>query len=147
MPDKLKPCPFCGGTGALHSLDMCETLYAVCMKCGARTRPHDTAEQAKEHWNRRADNETVMAIESLKAQASGWQDCCRKWQYLALDLKEDIKHIFEKIKRFIEQRHLTVEALAHEGDNEDYYAGCSDAYLRVGAYIAELQETLKEREQ
>lgn len=57
MTDKLKPCPFCGGVGTLHSLDMCETLYAVCMKCGARTRLFDTGKEAIENWNRRLENE------------------------------------------------------------------------------------------
>lgn len=96
------------------------------------------------------DNETVMAIESLKAQLNGWIDCCRKWQAIAIKSEENIKQIFEKIKDFIKRGYVATETLANTTNNEAYYAGCSDTYLRVGAYIAELQEeaekALKERE-
>lgn len=52
----LKPCPFCGGVGTLHSIDMCNTVYAVCMMCGNRTMDYKHSENAIEAWNRRANN-------------------------------------------------------------------------------------------
>lgn len=53
MTDKLKHCPFCGGVGALHSVDMCETIYAACMNCGCRTMDYEHAEQVIKAWKRR----------------------------------------------------------------------------------------------
>lgn len=60
---KFKPCPFCGATPIFYSYDPFDgyqgnnTMYAVaCLKCSARIS-ENTAEKAKEVWNRRADNE------------------------------------------------------------------------------------------
>lgn len=57
MQEKLKNCPFCNGTATLHSTDMCETIYAVCMNCGCRTIDYKHAQEAIEKWNRRANAE------------------------------------------------------------------------------------------
>ena len=54
---ELLPCPFCGGVGTLHSIDMCETVYAVCMNCGVRTTDYKHAEQAINKWNTRTPKE------------------------------------------------------------------------------------------
>ena len=57
MMDELLSCPFCGGVGTLHSIDMCETVYAVCMNCGVRTIDCKHSEQAIEQWNTRTPKE------------------------------------------------------------------------------------------
>lgn len=58
---KLKPCPFCGGIGTLWSIDQCDTVYAVCQDCGARTVDYKHAGQAITVWNRRAQPENKPA--------------------------------------------------------------------------------------
>lgn len=50
---KLKPCPFCGG----KALALGHHVFWIrCLKCGAETTSCCSLEQAKEAWNRRADN-------------------------------------------------------------------------------------------
>ena len=53
MNKTLLPCPFCGGIGTLWSIDQCDTVYAVCQDCGARTVDYKHAEEAIAAWNRR----------------------------------------------------------------------------------------------
>ena len=57
---ELKPCPFCGNIGSFWSIDQCQTLYATCIFCGARTVDCDTPEEAIAAWNRRADAVPVV---------------------------------------------------------------------------------------
>jgi hypothetical protein len=86
------------------------------------------------------DNETIMAHESLKAQLNGWVECCRKWQEIAIKTEEKIEQIFSELEKHIKERYCVTETLANTTDNEAYYAGASDTYLRLGAYIAELKK-------
>lgn len=56
---KLKPCPFCGGTaGAIGdgAFDEDNCFWVRCWECGAETSAYESVEEAKEAWNRRADN-------------------------------------------------------------------------------------------
>lgn len=62
---KLKPCPFCGGNGAMLPCDghgqptirRRETHYRVlCLKCKVRTNAYLTEKGAFNAWNRRTDN-------------------------------------------------------------------------------------------
>lgn len=57
---KLLPCPFCGYHGTLHSIDMCNTVYAVCMKCGSRTLDFKHVEEAIEKWNTRKPMQEIV---------------------------------------------------------------------------------------
>ncbi len=54
----LKSCPFCGGVGTLWSVDQCQTVYAVCQKCGTRTIDYRLANEAIAAWNRRTPEPT-----------------------------------------------------------------------------------------
>ena len=60
---ELKPCPFCGSRAnidkhILKGLFNTKEFYsASCYLCGVRTRLVFTEEDAKELWNRRADDE------------------------------------------------------------------------------------------
>lgn len=55
---KLKPCPFCGGkAAAIWNGASNERNYCVrCWECGAETSVYKSEKEAKEAWNRRADN-------------------------------------------------------------------------------------------
>lgn len=64
--DKLLPCPFCGYHGTLHSIDMCNTVYAVCMKCGSRTMDFKNGEDAIKTWNTRKPMEQWKDIKGYE---------------------------------------------------------------------------------
>jgi hypothetical protein len=53
---------------------------------------------------------------------------------------EVAKDIFEEIMTEIKRRCLSVEGLAEDNDNEEYYAGCADAYCRIGGYISDIKK-------
>ncbi len=60
MPEKLKPCPFCGGKVKIDSgfnIDFNNRAhkfyYAICLSCGARGSDADRKTEAIELWNRR----------------------------------------------------------------------------------------------
>ena len=58
--DELKPCPFCGGEAAFLG----ETQSIKCKQCGGMfivTNPFTTRLEAKEAWNRRADNDLALS--------------------------------------------------------------------------------------
>lgn len=50
---ELKPCPFCGGEAVERGHNV---VWIRCRECGAETKAWCSSEQAKEAWNRRADN-------------------------------------------------------------------------------------------
>lgn len=56
---KLKPCPFCGGEPVLQEHvfhGYRSTFGVVCLDCCCETRQfYDTAREAAEAWNRRAE--------------------------------------------------------------------------------------------
>ena len=62
MTDKLKPCPFCGGEVEIvcigggwfwrHNNNPSDTDCVI-----THSKKYKTYEEAKEHWNRRADND------------------------------------------------------------------------------------------
>lgn len=63
---ELKPCPFCGGVGAIcatpwdfdKTRPAGEHKYIVeCSECLAQTDEYAIRERAAEAWNRRSDNE------------------------------------------------------------------------------------------
>ena len=67
MSDKLKPCPFCNGKafsyyikphkhGLVGMPDYNGGGFVECSSCGVALSG-ETEEQAKEKWNRRADND------------------------------------------------------------------------------------------
>jgi Lar family restriction alleviation protein len=66
MNNTLLPCPFCGGIGTLWSIDQCDTVYAVCQDCGARTVDYKHAEEAIAAWNRRVDVAPVVRGEWIE---------------------------------------------------------------------------------
>ena len=50
----LVPCPMCGKTGVLHSIDSNKTFFACCPACGLMTRSYKGYEKARLAWNTRA---------------------------------------------------------------------------------------------
>ena len=74
MPEKLKPCPFCGAeaipkscdsTGAIWSEVGTAVLFGKkldhyliqCQKCGIRTKSYKTRKGVFNAWNRRAESD------------------------------------------------------------------------------------------
>lgn len=51
---KLKPCPFCEGKAVTIGGNI---FWVRCCECGAETSTYVYREEAKEAWNRRAENE------------------------------------------------------------------------------------------
>ena len=58
MPEKLKPCPFCGGRGeAVVCLSRRNWHFIVCLKCGCRTAQYPKSLDIPfEAWNRRVND-------------------------------------------------------------------------------------------
>lgn len=58
MPEKLKPCPFCGRDAVIKgSPDY--RYYVLCGKCEAKTRKFTSESDAIKAWNRRTNNEEI----------------------------------------------------------------------------------------
>lgn len=57
IPEKLAPCPFCGGRSTLISVhDESDNVYIKCMRCECRgpvERKNGIYDAATELWNRR----------------------------------------------------------------------------------------------
>lgn len=62
MSEELKPCPFCGKTSVHVSESFCGGWFAKCRECGAEIGSPHSEDDAKENWNRRAQqpNEPLM---------------------------------------------------------------------------------------
>ena len=61
----LLPCPSCGTTGVLHSIDNCKTIFACCPACGLMTRAYRGHEKACLAWNTRAPILSAEEMEML----------------------------------------------------------------------------------
>ena len=59
MTEQLKPCPFCGSTDLNFFCDVESGTYMVrCRNCSTLFKQyHAVKDEAKEAWNRRADND------------------------------------------------------------------------------------------
>lgn len=73
VPDnakRLKPCPFCGGEAKLdvHVFGKLGNTFGIrCTECQAQTRGfYDTADEATEAWNRRADDWLERSLEEIR---------------------------------------------------------------------------------
>ena len=76
--DKLKPCPFCGGEAAFLG----ETQSIKCKQCGGIfivTNPPTTRLEAKEAWNRRVNDASVVHEKWLLDRWPSWphRECSR----------------------------------------------------------------------
>lgn len=62
MPNKLKPCPFCGNDkfkwGRVFGTEFSGDFgwYLVCTGCGTHTKAKGTKRAVRKLWNRRSDN-------------------------------------------------------------------------------------------
>ena len=91
--DKLKPCPFCGGTANIAKGRI--EFWAYCPHCGARTEFYETEREAVDAWNARPIEDAQTAeiarlrgnIEAIKkivdkpplsiyAAAQIYAECC-----------------------------------------------------------------------
>lgn len=66
----LKPCPFCGGTAAVH--EMCGDAWVLCGTCGAETAMHSRWEEAAADWNRRAERTCRMELVDMYNGGEGY---------------------------------------------------------------------------
>ena len=73
MSDKLKPCPFCGGTPIVSGCD--DTLWSViCKKCAASIDYNETKQEAIEEWNRRVQPMfTPDEIDAIRRNVCDWR--------------------------------------------------------------------------
>lgn len=62
----IEKCPHCEGLGTIWSDNGCDTVYAVCLSCGCRTKEFKTTEEAAEAWNKR-----VVKLVSVSKIISG----------------------------------------------------------------------------
>lgn len=60
---ELLPCPMCGKTGVLRSINSNKTFFACCPACGLMTRAYKGHEKASLAWNARAP---ILTPEELK---------------------------------------------------------------------------------
>lgn len=56
MPDRLKPCPFCG-SDETYKTRLDDFTYVIqCLECGASGPYKLNTDEAEEAWNRRAED-------------------------------------------------------------------------------------------
>lgn len=60
---ELLPCPMCGKTGVLRSINSNKTFFACCPACGLMTRAYKGHEKASLAWNTRAP---IMSSEEME---------------------------------------------------------------------------------
>lgn len=63
---ELLPCPMCGETGVLRSINSNKTFFACCPACGLMTRAYKGHEKASLAWDTRAPILTPEELEGLK---------------------------------------------------------------------------------
>lgn len=60
MPNKIKPCPFCGNINYLEYGEIfgagVHKFYIFCKNCDSDGPPKGTKREARKSWNRRTDN-------------------------------------------------------------------------------------------
>lgn len=73
MSDKLKPCPFCGGTPIVSGCD--DTLWSViCKKCAASIDYNETKQEAIEAWNSRIEPTfTPDELDAIRRNVRDWR--------------------------------------------------------------------------
>lgn len=75
MTEKLKPCPFCGGTAKIEWLPPISEYVVECLQCGIGSDPSMSYRDENELvklWNTRASEETANElIKDLRASADG----------------------------------------------------------------------------
>ena len=86
---ELKPCPFCGGEAEIERYTI--KPYVACMKCGCSMPDrHQTAEQAIEAWNARAEQAIAATLGSGTLTADDVLNAVYKhgarWQAIADEL-------------------------------------------------------------
>lgn len=89
MTEKLKGCPFCGGTAKLTDLKPYPESWVECTECGARTRLFSNSEEsAVSDWN-------ASQIEDKKIKYEPTSYSCRACKN-ATDKK--VKHLREALE-------------------------------------------------
>lgn len=73
MNDKLKPCPFCGGTPIVSGCD--DTLWSViCKKCAASIDYNETKQEAIDAWNSRVQPTfTLDELDAIRRNVCDWR--------------------------------------------------------------------------
>ena len=60
---ELVPCPMCGKTGVLRSINSNKTFFACCPACGLMTRAYKGQDKTRLAWNTRAP---ILAPEEME---------------------------------------------------------------------------------
>lgn len=61
MSKELKPCPFCGSenAGVKEDDENSGMIWIICRDCGSMGEWDYSVKKAKQHWNRRANDEQL----------------------------------------------------------------------------------------
>jgi len=111
-PPELKPCPSCGGKGAVVGS---KPVWVVCCVCRLMTRTFDTLEQAAKQWNTRV-HDTKEAQETC-GEDLGYVDCpvYANGKWLFFNIPDDVNELDLRMAT----DHVGFVGYVYKGSNEE----------------------------